>query len=318
MATLSKQGIIEYLNRSADPLKIYTIENDEEFTISENQIDSNSFDLTTGSLIGEFDRLKFLELKVKELISDGTFSSEVEAYDYAQDLLILKGINTQNDSKLLKKSLRLLNLNNLDDYQLVEDPECLGVYTAYDDEYTFSVKVVIDENKVGFVIEPDSHTYYQQISKLYQAQKLTVKSIGKFIRNFKGEPSNALNYLNQLEFETNAIDAYLSQPFANTPSTSFVLVWANQYLKMPNDLVGRLDTKSSDARMGLSAHPSSGRVDAGFEGQLVLELKTIHDNTFHRYVGDKLCGMKLETIDKPVGVGYNENHQSQYKDNVSI
>ena len=44
---------------------------------------------------------------------------------------------------------------------------------------------------------------------------------------------------------------------------------------MPDDLVARLEGKSSLGRLGLLMHSTAGFVDAGFDGQLTLELSNV-------------------------------------------
>jgi dCTP deaminase len=52
----------------------------------------------------------------------------------------------------------------------------------------------------------------------------------------------------------------------------FVLASTIEYIKLPGNICGILSGKSSIARLGLSIHQTGGFVDAGFVGQLTLEL----------------------------------------------
>jgi dCTP deaminase len=55
----------------------------------------------------------------------------------------------------------------------------------------------------------------------------------------------------------------------------FVLGSTREYVKLPNDLVARLEGKSSLGRLGLLIHSTAGYVDPGFEGHLTLELSNV-------------------------------------------
>jgi dCTP deaminase len=55
----------------------------------------------------------------------------------------------------------------------------------------------------------------------------------------------------------------------------FVLGSTSEYVKLPNDLVARLEGKSSLGRLGLLIHSTAGYVDPGFEGHLTLELSNV-------------------------------------------
>ncbi len=55
----------------------------------------------------------------------------------------------------------------------------------------------------------------------------------------------------------------------------FVLGSTLERVRVPNDLVGRLEGKSSLGRVGLIIHSTAGYVDPGFEGQITLELSNV-------------------------------------------
>lgn len=55
----------------------------------------------------------------------------------------------------------------------------------------------------------------------------------------------------------------------------FVLGQSLEYVRMPSDLVGRLDGRSSMGRMGLVVHSTASCVDPGFQGHLVFELSNM-------------------------------------------
>lgn len=61
-------------------------------------------------------------------------------------------------------------------------------------------------------------------------------------------------------------DPYYLQP------KRFVLAQTFEYITLPNNIVGRLDGRSSVARQGLTVHAAAGFVDPGFKGHLVFEL----------------------------------------------
>lgn len=45
-----------------------------------------------------------------------------------------------------------------------------------------------------------------------------------------------------------------------------------EFVKLPNNLLGRLDGRSSLGRLGIVVHSTAGSVDPGFSGHLVMEL----------------------------------------------
>ena len=64
------------------------------------------------------------------------------------------------------------------------------------------------------------------------------------------------------------------QPFILHPG-EFVLGQTLEHVELPDDLVGRLEGKSSLGRLGLLIHSTAGFVDSGFSGRLTLELSNV-------------------------------------------
>lgn len=58
----------------------------------------------------------------------------------------------------------------------------------------------------------------------------------------------------------------------------FIIASTNETVKLPNDIAGRFEGKSSLGRLGLTTHVTAGFIDAGFEGQITLEMK--NENRF--------------------------------------
>ena len=70
---------------------------------------------------------------------------------------------------------------------------------------------------------------------------------------------------------TELIELDGDEPFILHPG-EFVLGQTLEHVTLPDDLVARLEGKSSLGRLGLLIHSTAGFVDAGFSGTLTLEL----------------------------------------------
>lgn len=55
----------------------------------------------------------------------------------------------------------------------------------------------------------------------------------------------------------------------------FVLGATKETIKIPKNLLGRLDGKSTLGREGITVHITAGFIDPGFRGQIVLEIKNL-------------------------------------------
>ncbi len=73
-----------------------------------------------------------------------------------------------------------------------------------------------------------------------------------------------------------------------------------EILTLPNDIIGRLEGKSSFARLGIVIHQTSARFDPGWDGPAALELRNNSDNDVVIYCGGKICAFSFEKLDVPV------------------
>jgi dCTP deaminase len=94
------------------------------------------------------------------------------------------------------------------------------------------------------------------------------------------------------------------EPFVLHPG-EFVLGSTYERVSLPDDLVARLEGKSSLGRLGLLIHSTAGFVDAGWDGWLTLELSNVATLPIAIYPGMKigqLAFFQLTTpADRPYG-----------------
>jgi dCTP deaminase len=73
---------------------------------------------------------------------------------------------------------------------------------------------------------------------------------------------------------TELVEVENGEPFILHPG-EFVLGQTLERVTLPDDLVARLEGKSSLGRLGLLIHSTAGFVDSGFSGNLTLELSNV-------------------------------------------
>jgi dCTP deaminase len=86
-------------------------------------------------------------------------------------------------------------------------------------------------------------------------------------------------------------------PFMLHPG-EFVLGSTLEHVEVPDDLVGRLEGKSSLGRIGLLIHSTAGYVDPGWKGHLTLELSNVSGlpiTLYHRMKIGQISFLKLTT-----------------------
>lgn len=87
----------------------------------------------------------------------------------------------------------------------------------------------------------------------------------------------------------------------------FIIAETRESLVLPDDIVGRLEGKSSLARVGIVVHFTAGRFDPGWSGIPVLELKNNVDVDVIIYEGWPICAFSFDKLMAPVERPYSEN-----------
>jgi len=103
------------------------------------------------------------------------------------------------------------------------------------------------------------------------------------------------------------------QPFILHPG-EFVLGSTLERVSLPDDLVARLEGKSSLGRLGLLIHSTAGYVDPGWDGNLTLELSNVANLPITLYYGMKIGQISFQQMSSPVDVAYgDERIGSKYR-----
>ena len=86
---------------------------------------------------------------------------------------------------------------------------------------------------------------------------------------------------------TKSVSASNDQPFILHPG-EFVLGSTLEVIGLADDIVARLEGKSSLGRIGLLIHSTAGFIDPGFKGQVTLELSNVANLPIAIYPGMKI------------------------------
>ena len=79
----------------------------------------------------------------------------------------------------------------------------------------------------------------------------------------------------------------------------FILGSTIELVKIPSNIVGIVDGKSSLARLGLSIHQTAGYIDSGFIGNITLELKNESDRNIILEKGMLICQIRFQKLSSP-------------------
>ncbi|MEO6349744.1 MAG: dCTP deaminase [Candidatus Limnocylindrales bacterium] len=89
-------------------------------------------------------------------------------------------------------------------------------------------------------------------------------------------------------------DAFILHP------NEFVLGQTLEWVELPDDLVARLEGRSSLGRLGLLIHSTAGYVDPGWKGNLTLELSNVANLPIALYSGMKIGQISFFKMSSPV------------------
>ena len=98
----------------------------------------------------------------------------------------------------------------------------------------------------------------------------------------------------------------------------FALATTQEYVKVPDDLVARVEGRYSMGRLGVTMHVTAGYVDPGFEGRITLEISNIGAMPVALYPGQRVCQLVFETMTTPAELPYghpkrNSKYMKQLK-----
>jgi dCTP deaminase len=79
----------------------------------------------------------------------------------------------------------------------------------------------------------------------------------------------------------------------------FVLGRTDEWVELPDDLVARIEGKSSLGRLGLIVHATAGFVDPGWKGTLTLEITNLTRVPIVLWPGKPIAQLSFMTLDQP-------------------
>ncbi|MFN8524067.1 MAG: dCTP deaminase [Chloroflexota bacterium] len=130
--------------------------------------------------------------------------------------------------------------------------------------------------------------------------------LGDKIRVFRNSHISHIDVREDTAGLTEVVDLEPGKPFFLRPG-EFALGVTLETVTVPDDLVARLDGKSSLGRLGLLIHATAGLVDPGWEGRLTLELMNLAPlplSLFAEMKIGQLSYIQMTTpVDQPYGAG---------------
>ncbi|MBI1788330.1 MAG: dCTP deaminase [Acidobacteria bacterium] len=106
------------------------------------------------------------------------------------------------------------------------------------------------------------------------------------------------------------------EPFILQPR-DFVLAITEETLELDDEVLGRLEGRSSLGRIGIIVHGTAGLFDPGWIGKATLELSNLSRMAVALYPGMRICSFTFEQLSSPVAVSYRNKPGNKYAGQVS-
>lgn len=108
-----------------------------------------------------------------------------------------------------------------------------------------------------------------------------------------------------------------NKPFVIHPG-EFVLASVKEYIKMPDDLMGSVDGRSSLGRLGIAIHTTSASINPGWEGKFILEITNMGRMPVALYPNMRIAKLTLHKLNSPSERPYGQREDSKYHNQDSV
>jgi dCTP deaminase len=122
--------------------------------------------------------------------------------------------------------------------------------------------------------------------------------LGDSFRVFHNHRTSAIDLRRPPENLTEEVIVPAEQSFVIHPG-EFCLGRTLEWVELPDDIVARIEGKSSLGRLGLIVHATAGFCDPGWKGTLTLELNNLTRIPIKLYPGLPIAQLSFMALDRP-------------------
>jgi dCTP deaminase len=101
------------------------------------------------------------------------------------------------------------------------------------------------------------------------------------------------------------------EPFIMQPG-DFALVTTVENLDLADDILGKIEGRSSLGRLGIIVHGTASIFDPGWTGKPTMELGNLGVMPVALYPGMRICAFTFEEVSSPVEVPYRKKKNNKY------
>jgi dCTP deaminase len=156
-----------------------------------------------------------------------------------------------------------------------------------------TIRRLLEEGHIA--IEP-----YEE--ELLQPSSVDVR-VDRLFRVFRNSRYPYIDVKQAMDDLTELVEVDDEEPFILHPG-EFVLGSTLERIRLPDDLVARLEGKSSLGRLGLLIHSTAGFIDPGWDGHVTLELSNVANLPITIYYGMKIGQLSFVQLTEPAETPY--------------
>ena len=137
--------------------------------------------------------------------------------------------------------------------------------------------------------------------------------LGNIFKTFRPSQYPYLDLKRKVDFEKfmEEVKVQDDAPFILQPK-EFVLAITKEEFSLSNDLMARLDGRSSIGRLGVIVHSTAARFDPGWQGKAVMELSNLGIMPVILYSGMRICALTFETLSSSCETPYSKKKAHKY------
>ncbi len=167
------------------------------------------------------------------------------------------------------------------------------------------LKKALKSGLISIIPTPDPKTQFGSCSidlRLGNSFRVFEHSKNSYIDPAKKDYSSEIT--REIKIKTG--EKFIMQP------GDFVLAVTLETVKIPNNLMGRLEGRSSLGRLGIVVHSTASVFDPGWNGKCVLELGNLGRMAVSLTVGMRICAMTFEQLSSNADVPYSKKKNAKY------
>jgi dCTP deaminase len=156
---------------------------------------------------------------------------------------------------------------------------------------------VLSDGTIRRLVEEEAITIDPWDPSLVQPASVDLR-LGDSFRVFHNYRASAIDLRDPPTNLTELITVSDGEAFVIHPG-EFCLGATLEYVELPNDIVARIEGKSSLGRVGLIVHATAGFCDPGWKGTLTLELNNLTRVPIKLYAGLRIAQLSFMALDAP-------------------